>query len=125
MVKNFDELFDLQMVSFLRSLLAFRINRSEEEIQSFVAAALAQIGKSYDFDFNAEDDTSLYCSELISTSLNTIGISLHTTNNFLREMTSPSDAVAYMQESAVLGGGNFIELFHLVKEEKTLVNLTE
>jgi len=124
MKRNFDELFNLQTISFLKSLIAFRIQRSDEEIESFVAAALTQIGKPYDFDFNIEDDSSLYCSELIRNALNEIGISLQTTNNFLREMISPSSAVAFMQGDVVLKN-DFIELFHLSKEGKNLINLTE
>lgn len=64
-IRDIDQLSNLSSYSFLKSLLAFRINTEKEHIQIFVDLAKQQIGKKYNFDFDTNDTSSFYCSQLI------------------------------------------------------------
>lgn len=77
-------------------MIAFRIVASKEDIQTFLQVAKEQIGKEYNFDFDTEDTSSFYCSQLLKYGLESIGLSLPTADTFFREITSPDDAVNYI-----------------------------
>lgn len=46
------------------SLMVVRAWRTEEEQHRIVTAAIAEIGRGYDFDFDKDDKDRMYCSEL-------------------------------------------------------------
>jgi uncharacterized protein YycO len=72
MLRDFSELSNLTSNSYLKAIIAFRPITSEENKQHLVDFALQQVGKEYDFDFDTEDFTAIFCSELIQYGLEEI-----------------------------------------------------
>lgn len=121
LIRDIDQLSNISSYSFLKSLLAFRINTREENIQTFVDVAKQQIGKEYNFDFDTDDTASFYCSQLIKYGLEAIGFYLPTSETFLREITSPDDAANYMLWSGT-ENNEYFPLFFLEKQEGKTIN---
>lgn len=102
LIRNFKELSNLHSNSYLRSLVCFNIQAAKSEIQTFVRVAVNQIGKAYDYDLRADDNSSIYCSELISTCLDSIGIKVDVGSHFFgRTYISPTDMFSYISRKGI------------------------
>lgn len=117
LVREFKALSNLQSSSFLRSIICFNLQVSENEILTFIKAALKQTGKGFDYDLITHDDSCLYCSELIYSCLKTIGIKIDVRTHFMRRSyISPTDLVTYITEEGIQNQKFSFQL--LLKKEK-------
>lgn len=101
-IREYQELSNLKNVSFLIALTSFKINRPKKDITTFLTYAIRQEGKSYDYDMITDNDTTLYCSELIYEALKQIEIELSIKQEMYgRAIILPSDAVKYMVKKGI------------------------
>jgi hypothetical protein len=120
-IREITELSNLGSVSLLLGISAFRINRDPEDLQVFLAYAIDQLGKPYDYDLLLDDTRAIYCSELVYHGLSRIGIMLSITEQiFGREVISPNTAVEYILGTGI-PDGEFTGIFLLEKQDGLLV----
>ena len=67
------------------------------------------------------DVSSFYCSQLLKYSLETINLRLPTSEALLREVTSPTDAVTYIQGTGI-ENNEYLPLFFLEKRENEIID---
>ena len=71
------------------ALLAIRPEISKKTLRAGIELLTEQIGKAYDFDFNTEDTTTLYCSELLTPTFIRRGFSPISEETLLRTVIPP------------------------------------
>ena len=71
------------------ALLAIRPEISKKTLRAGIELLTEQIGKAYDFDFNTEDTTALYCSELLTPTFSRRGFSPISEETLLRTVIPP------------------------------------
>jgi len=114
-VREFKDLSNLEKKSYLRSLCAFRVNVNDSALEQFVATAMEQIGKDYDYDFMTDDISAFYCSELVYYALLEIDIELEYRSPYVnRDVVSPEDAVDFIIDKGV-DNSDFSMLFSIEK----------
>ncbi len=96
-VRDISSLSDLHAASLLASILVFRIDKPGDQTGNFLAQALKELGKPYDFDLLLENREQIYCSELIYLALMHIGIELTESELvYGRQVITPDRAARYM-----------------------------
>ncbi len=119
-IREFDQLSNLHDVSVLNSVIGFSINRPKQQQKQFLEYAFKQLGKPYDYDFQSDDSSNLYCSELIVLSLKSIDINVTTfSQTASRIITSPDDLVKYITHSGF--DQKEFELSLYLKKKKNIV----
>ncbi len=119
-IREIKELSNISESSYLKSFVAFRINKDKEQIINFLNKSKNQIGKEYDYDLITENDQELYCSELIYHSLEEIGFKINKEKSYAREMVSPDNLVDYMIKDE-----NFSFIIFLEKQNGKIKKLTK
>ncbi|MEI7919768.1 MAG: YiiX/YebB-like N1pC/P60 family cysteine hydrolase [bacterium] len=115
-IREYQELSNIKKVSFLIALSSFKINRTKKDITTFLTYAIRQVGKNYDYDMITDNDTSLYCSELIYEALKQIDIVLNIKQEIYgREIILPSDVVKYITTEGI-PSKEFKFMFFIEKE---------
>jgi len=101
-IRDYKELSNLKNVSFLIALSSFKINKSKKDIKTFLSYAIQQIGKNYDYDMITDDDTNLYCSELLYEALKEIQIYISIKDQvYGRDIILPSNVVKYIVSEGI------------------------
>lgn len=71
------------------AILAIRPELSKKTLSAGMELLTEHIGKAYDFDFDKEDNTALYCSELLIPTFNRRGFFPTSEQALLRTVISP------------------------------------
>lgn len=74
----------------VEALVVLRLELPKNQLRPGLELLANQIGKSYDFDFDLEDNSSLYCSELLYPSFIERGITPKAEEGILRSVISPN-----------------------------------
>lgn len=72
------------------SLLAIRPVLSKKALKAWLDQLSSAIGKPYDFDFDTEESSALYCSELLAPVLHIRGFQIMVEDWILRDVISPN-----------------------------------
>jgi Permuted papain-like amidase enzyme, YaeF/YiiX, C92 family len=89
-VRSIDDL------TYLDDILIVRIEKSQTQKEKMITTLLEQLGKPYNYDFDINDTSSIYCSQLILQGLTTIDITIPYTSFAWRAYLYPQDIVDYI-----------------------------
>lgn len=89
-VRSIDDL------TYLDDILIVRIEKSQAQKDKMITTLLEQLGKPYNYDFDINDTTSIYCAQLIHQGLTTIDITIPHTSFAWRAYLYPQDIVDYI-----------------------------
>ncbi len=124
-IRRITDISNLSSTSYLKSISFFRINKQKTDIEIFLKKAYEQVGKDYDYDIDTEDETYIYCSELIYHSLKSINLIIEKEGPFLsRDLISPNDALYYILKESI-DNNNFIFILFLEKKNGELQKLSK
>ncbi|MDP3452905.1 MAG: YiiX/YebB-like N1pC/P60 family cysteine hydrolase [Bacteroidales bacterium] len=119
-VHHFKDMSNLRGDSYLTNFVAFSLNGSKELKTTFLEEALKYLGREYDYDWLTNDDSAIYCSELIYYSLKGVGINIKKrTETLSREVITPDDLYNYMAKRCGKRG-KFVFHINICKENKML-----
>lgn len=123
-IRDSTAISNLNQESYLTSIVWFHLLVTKTEKIRFIESALQHLGKPYDFDLLATEESAIYCSELLYRWLADIGIVLdQTSETFGRTIVTPNDAVAYLATRGI--AMNYVALaFFLEKADSHLQNHT-
>lgn len=98
-IRTFQEMANLKKESYLKALTCYRLKKDHQFIQSFIEKAMDYYDTPYDFEMNTQDDSALYCSELIYRALQKNDIELHSVSEVLNyDVITPTDLIDELQE---------------------------
>lgn len=89
-VRSIDDL------TYLDDILIVRVEKSKKQIQEMLVTLLAELGKPYNYDFDINDTSSIYCAQLIHQGLTTLDITIPYTSFAWRSYLYPQDIVDYI-----------------------------
>jgi hypothetical protein len=89
-VRSIDDL------TYLDDILIVRIEKSQTQKEEMIMSLLAELGKPYNYDFDINDTSSIYCAQLIHQGLTTIDINIPYTSFAWRAYLYPQDIVDYI-----------------------------
>ncbi len=100
-VHHFKNMSNMNEDSYLTNFVIVSMNTSPELSESFIMNALNYLGREYDYDWLTEDDSSIYCSELLYHSLKSIGMEIKKRSTTLsRVVITPDDLFNYLIENS-------------------------
>ncbi len=100
-VHHFKNMSNMNQESYLTNFVIVSMNISPELSESFIMDALNYLGREYDYDWLTEDDSSIYCSELLYHSLKSIGMNIKKRSTTLsRVVITPDDLFNYLIENS-------------------------
>lgn len=83
-------------LTYLDDLLVIRLKRPVKDKEHMLITVLGELGKAYNYDFDIQDTSSIYCAQLIYKGLAEIGINLPFTSFAGRLYLYPQDIVDYI-----------------------------
>ncbi|MDP3437597.1 MAG: YiiX/YebB-like N1pC/P60 family cysteine hydrolase [Bacteroidales bacterium] len=100
-VHHFKNLSNMNEKSYLTNFVLLSMNASIEVKETFIMEALKFLGRDYDYDWLTEDDSSIYCSELLYHSLKSIGMEIKKRSTTLsRVVITPDDLFNYLIQNS-------------------------
>lgn len=99
-VHQFRNMSNMNEESYLTNFVLLSMSAPTEVIETFIMEALKFQGRDYDYDWLTEDDSSIYCSELLYHSLKSIGMEIKKRSTTLsRVVITPDDLFNYLIEN--------------------------
>lgn len=124
-------LSNMMEISYLTNFASFSFNQSPPEKALFIEGALRYLGRSYDYDWITEDDESIFCSELLYHSLNSVGINIkERTKTVSRDIFTPDNLFTYLlmhsgKDKEYTFNGSFCKRQGVIEECSTRSNLNK
>lgn len=94
-IKSFSSL------SYLDDIIVFRTMTTQNQTDTMISTIIQQLGKEYNYDFNINDTSRIYCSQLIYQWLISINITIPYTSFAWRSFLYPQDIVDYIFETGI------------------------
>lgn len=117
-IRTFDQMANLKEESYLKALSGYRFNEDSEYIKTYLNHALDYLGRPYDYSMITDDDTALYCSELVYYALQAVDVEVTKTSKILdHEIITPSDLGDYLETL-----GNIEHSFLLEKQDNCIID---
>lgn len=96
-IHQFRNMSNMNEESFLTNFVLLSMSESNEVIETFIMEAIKYLGREYDYDWLTEDNSSIYCSELLYHSLKSIGMEIKKRSTTLsRVVITPDDLFNYL-----------------------------
>ncbi|HBG23887.1 MAG: hypothetical protein A2X17_07115 [Bacteroidetes bacterium GWF2_41_61] len=119
-VHPFRDMSNLREDSYLTNFTAFTLTGTIEQKRVFIEESLKFLSREYDYDWLTEDESAIYCSELIYHSLKKLGIEIKKrTTTLSREVITPDDLYNYMVKNSGKRE-NFVFRINICKENGRL-----
>jgi len=91
----------LEDLTYLDDILVVRTEKSWAQIQKMITTLIEQLGKPYNYDFDINDTSSIYCAQLIHQGLTAVNINIPYTSFVWRAYLYPQDIVDYIFSSGI------------------------
>lgn len=88
-------------LTYLDGILIVRAERSQAQREKMMTTLITQLGKPYNYDFDMQDTSSIYCAQLIHQGIATLKIYIPYTSLAGRAYLYPQDIVDYIFSSGL------------------------
>lgn len=103
-VHPIQDLSNMRNVSYLTNFTSFSFNAPVTTVEKFISSALVYLGREYDYDWLTEDDSEIFCTELLYHSLSSVGIVIDKrTKTFGRDIFTPDNLYTYLSKKSGRG----------------------
>lgn len=117
-IRTFDQMANLKKDSYLKALTGYRFKENNDFIKIYLNHALDYLERPYDYAMITDDESKLYCSELIYYALQAVDIKITKTSNILdRKIITPSDLGSFLEALT-----NVEHCYFLIKENNCVIN---
>jgi len=99
-VHPFRDMSNMNIKSYMTSFVVFSFTKDDNKSELFLEKAMDYLGREYDFDWITEDDSNIYCSELIYHSLKPLNYIIKKRSKTLsRVVITPDDLYNYLNHN--------------------------